>query len=113
MFFGPNSRAIAWATARRPNFAGENAAKPLPPRRLAVAPVKRIVPLPARHHHARRLAADQEAGVAGKLPCLEEQLLGGLDQRLVDVRAGVEQAHLDRPDLVFDAGEQLLNLGFS
>src|SRR6185437_5950723 len=106
MFFGPSSRAMACATARRPNFAAEKAAKPLPPRMLAVAPVKRMVPLP------RRLAADQEAGVTGKLPCLEEQLFRGLDQRLVDVGAGVEQADLDRSDLAFNASEDVLDLLF-
>src|SRR5256885_1237447 len=38
MFFGPNSRAVACATARRPNFALAKAAYPVPPRKLAVAP---------------------------------------------------------------------------
>src|SRR5579883_979533 len=103
MFFGPSSRAIACATARSPNFAAAKAANPLPPRRDAVAPVKRMVPRP------RRLPPDQKACVAGELPGLEEQLLGGLEQRLVDVRAGVEQADLDRSDLVLDAGEQRLD----
>ena len=59
----------------------------------------------ARKHDARRLAADQEAGVAGEFPRLEEQLFGGFEQRLVDVRSGVEQADLDRPELSFDLGE--------
>jgi hypothetical protein len=43
---GPSSRAIACATARRPNFALAKAAKPLPPRSEAVAPVKKMLPLP-------------------------------------------------------------------
>ena len=38
--------AIAWATPRRPNLALAKAAYPLPPRRLAVAPVKKIDPWP-------------------------------------------------------------------
>src|SRR4051794_20133264 len=46
MFFGPSSRAIACATARKPNFADAKAAKPAPPRRLAVAPVKKMLPRP-------------------------------------------------------------------
>ena len=46
MFFGPSSRAIDCATARRPNFAEAKAAKPAPPRTLAVAPVNRMVPWP-------------------------------------------------------------------
>jgi hypothetical protein len=39
---GPSSRAIDCASARSANFAPANAAKPGPPRRLAVAPVNRI-----------------------------------------------------------------------
>src|SRR5712671_6557741 len=46
MFFGPSSRAIDCATARSPNLAPAKAAKPLPPRKLAVAPVKKMLPLP-------------------------------------------------------------------
>ena len=46
MFFGPSSRAIDCATARRPNFAEAKAANPGPPRTLAVAPVNRMVPWP-------------------------------------------------------------------
>ena len=66
----------------------------------------------ARQHYAGSLAADQESAVAGKLPRLEEQLLGGIQQGLVDVRPGVEQANLNRPDVVFDVNEQLPNVGF-
>jgi len=39
-------RAIACATARNPNLALAKAAKPLPPRKEAVAPVKKMLPLP-------------------------------------------------------------------
>src|ERR1700730_18623533 len=46
MFLGPSSRAIDCATARSPNLALAKAAKPLPPRKLAVAPVKTLLPLP-------------------------------------------------------------------
>ena len=45
------------------------------------------------------LAADQESRVARQFPSLEEQLFGGIQQRLVDVRSGVEQADLDRSDV--------------
>src|SRR5262249_38219340 len=38
---------------------------------------------------------------------------GGLDQRLVDVGAGVEQADFDRPDLLFHPREQVLHLRFA
>ena len=79
---------------------------------LAVAPVKKIVPRPARKHVARRLAADQKPAIAGKFPGLEEQFFGGVQQRLVDVRSGVEKTDLDRPDVLFDLGEQFLNFGF-
>src|SRR6185312_81003 len=64
----------------------------------------------ARDHDARGFAADQEARVAGELPGLEEQLFRGLDQRLVDVGSGIEQADFDRPDLLLDAGEEVLDL---
>src|SRR6267154_2047076 len=46
MFFGPSSRAVACATARKPNLALANAAYPVPPRKEAVAPVKKMLPLP-------------------------------------------------------------------
>ena len=46
IFFGPSSRAIACATARRPNLALAKAAYPAPPLNEAVAPVKKILPLP-------------------------------------------------------------------
>ena len=111
MFFGPNSRAMACATARRPNFADGEGGKALAAAHAGGRAGEQDGAAAARHHDARRLAADQEAGVAGELPGLEEQLFGGLEQRLVDVRAGVEQADLDRSDLLFDAGEQVLNLG--
>ncbi|KEF90292.1 hypothetical protein RLJV_23765 [Pseudomonas aeruginosa] len=44
MPFGPSSRAMLWARARRANLAPENAAKCARPRNEAVAPVKMIVP---------------------------------------------------------------------
>jgi len=50
MFCGPSSRAIDCATARSPNVALAKAAKPLPPRKEAVAPVKKMLPLSGRHN---------------------------------------------------------------
>jgi hypothetical protein len=55
------------------------------PRRLAVAPVKEILPLPARQHQARRLASGQEAGATGHFPDLAKYPLGGVDDREIDV----------------------------
>ena len=46
MFLGPSSRAIDCATWRRPPLAAAKAANCAEPRTDAVAPVKRIVPLP-------------------------------------------------------------------
>ena len=58
----------------KPEFCRGECRKPTPPRTLAVAPVKRIVPRPRGSHVARRLTADQKSAIAGKFPCLEEQL---------------------------------------
>src|SRR3954452_14466171 len=66
----------------------------------------------ARQHDARGFASDQEAGVTGQLPGLEEELFGSLQQGLVDVRTGIEQADLDRADIAFDVREQLLHFRF-
>ena len=44
---GPNSRAMLWATARRPALAAAKWAKPGLPRKLAEAPVKITVPRPS------------------------------------------------------------------
>ncbi len=52
--------------------------------------------LPARQHQARRLAAREKAGIAGHLPHLAEDALGGVEQRKVHVGAGVEDADLQR-----------------
>ena len=46
MFCGPSSRAIDCASARTACLPPAKAEKPRPPRRLAVAPVKIIVPWP-------------------------------------------------------------------
>ena len=60
----------------------------------------------------RSLSADQKPAIAGKLPSLEEQFFGGIQQRLVDVRSGIEKTDLDRSDVLFDVGKQFLNFGF-
>src|SRR5262249_24102980 len=64
----------------------------------------------SRHHHTGRFASDQESRVAGELPSLEKQLFSGVEQGLVDIRSGIEEANLDRPDLLFDAREQCLHV---
>src|SRR5262249_27449771 len=53
----------------------------------------------ARQHQARRLAARQEAGVAGHFPDLAEHPLGGLEQREIDIRADIEDANLERCEI--------------
>ena len=83
IFFGPSSRAIDCATARNPNLALANAAKPGPPRKLAVAPVKKIFPLP-RPSIKRGLPAGEKARVASHFPHLAENPLGGVHNRKKD-----------------------------
>ena len=63
----------------------------------------------ARHHVARRLAAGQEAAIAGELPSLEEQPAAGLDQRRLDVGAGIEETDFDRSQLCLHLGEERLD----
>jgi len=67
---------------------------------------------PPGEHVARSLTADQKPAVTRKLPRLEEQLFGRIQQRLVDVRPGIEETDLNRSDVLFDVGKQLLNFGF-
>ena len=64
----------------------------------------------SRSHVFCRFPSDQEASVASQFPGLEEQPLRGLDQWLIDVGPGVEQADLDRANFCFDFGEQCLHL---
>ncbi len=59
---------MAWATRAKAELADENAAKPLLPRMLAVAPVKKMLPRPRWSRIARGLASDQESGVARPAP---------------------------------------------
>jgi hypothetical protein len=42
---------------------------------------------------------------------LKKQLLCRIQQRLVDVRSGIEEADLDRSDVLFHIGKQLQNIG--
>src|SRR5262249_35796932 len=53
-------------------------------------------PLAVRQHEARGLAPGEEAAIASHLPHLAEHPLGGLEDREVDVGAGVEDANLER-----------------
>ena len=66
----------------------------------------------AGEHVFRGFAADEETAVTRKLPCLEEQLFGGLQQGLVDVRTRIVERDFDRADLFLDLREQSLHIGF-
>ena len=92
--------------ARSPALAAAKAAYPEPPRRLAVAPVNRIVPLSAGQHVARGFAASHETSEAGELPDTLEQRAGGFERARLGVGAGVEQAYLERADIALDGFEQ-------
>src|SRR5205085_9780320 len=73
---------------------------------------KEDVALAARQHQPRRLAASEEAGIAGHLPDLAEHALGGLKNRKIDVGADIEDADLERLLLVgvVEEGRDLLLL---
>src|SRR6516225_6534552 len=60
----------------------------------------------AWHHVARCFAAGQKAAIAGEFPYPRKQLGIGLDQRRLDVGAGVEEANFDRPQLCLDLCEK-------
>src|SRR5262249_6293293 len=67
---------------------------------------------PVTKHAARRFATNQESRVTGQFPHFEEQLVGRLKQRLLDVCAGIEQTDFYRSHVAFDAFAQVLNLSF-
>ena len=77
--FGAGERRIADAAAHAGGGAGEEDGA-----------------LAARQHQPRRLAAGEEAGVAGHLPDLAEHPLGGFQQREIDVGAEIEDADFER-----------------
>src|SRR5262245_49589929 len=66
----------------------------------------------ARQHQPRRLAAGEEAGIAGHLPDFAEYPFGGVEDREVDVGADVEDADFQRRLLVgvVEEGDDLLLL---
>ena len=100
--FGPSlARQALRQRAQRVLGAGEGG-KPAPPRTLAVAPVNRIVPAPARRHDPRRLAAGEKAGESRHLPDLGIDLRRRLDDREAHIGADVEDQHFDRPDRPLD-----------
>src|SRR5215470_6089490 len=70
------------------------------------------VALAARQHQPRRLAAGEEAGIAGHLPDFSEHPLGGVEDREIDVGADVEDADFQRRMLVgvVEEGNDLLLL---
>lgn len=65
---GPNSRAMDWASALKPNLPTASAENRAEPRNAAVAPVSRIVPrardalLAARHERHREALASEALG---------------------------------------------------
>src|SRR5262249_30011221 len=63
-------------------------------------PGKEYFPPAARHHQPRRLAAGEEAGIAGHLPDFAEHALGGVENRKIDIGADIEDADLQRRVLV-------------
>src|SRR5579872_1109446 len=67
---------------------------------------------PTYRHVFGRFTTNEEPGVTGELPSPGEKLFGGLKDRLVHVRSGVEEAHLDGSYLLFDLRKQLLHLLF-
>ena len=65
-----------------------------------------MVPLPARDHDFRGLAAGEEAGEGGHLPHLAIDARGGLADREIHVCADVEDDDFERGDFGFDLFEQ-------
>ena len=100
MFFGHNSRAVACATARKPNLALAKAAKPDAAAQARGGASEENAAAAMRQHQARGLPPGEETGIAGHLPDLPEHSLGGVEQRKVDVRADVEDADFERRMLV-------------
>jgi hypothetical protein len=60
----------------------------------------------------RGFAPDEKTSIARKLPGFKEQLLGGFQQRLVQIRTGVEKTDFDGTDILLDLGKQLLDFLF-
>ncbi|MGY4326791.1 hypothetical protein ACVWWG_001208 [Bradyrhizobium sp. LB7.2] len=103
---------MAWATARRAEFRRGERRKTPAASDAGGCPGEEDGTASARKHDTRCLASDQESGIAGQFPRLEEKLFRGVRQQLVDVRSGIEKADLDRSDILFDLGKELPDLGF-
>src|SRR5687768_7562708 len=54
----------------------------------------------SRYHAARGFAAEKKAGIAGEAPYVLEGPGRSVDDRAPEVRAGVEDRHLDRTALL-------------
>jgi len=75
-------------------LAAAKAAKPMPPRMLAVAPVKKMDPLPCGS--IRRAASRPARNPSSRpFPDLAEDALGRVEDREVDVGADVEDANFE------------------
>ena len=68
----------------------------MPPRMLAVAPVKKMLPRPRGSIRRAASRPARKPDVAGHLPDLAEDALGRLEDREIDVGADVEDADLER-----------------
>ena len=104
--FGPNSRARLCAVARSPALAAAKAAKPAPPRRLAVAPVNRMAPRP--RSSMWRAASRPVTNPAKQASCQTRwnRVPVVSNAAGTEGRPGVEQAGLERADIALDGFEQ-------
>lgn len=92
---GPSSRAMLWASARSPNLGDAKHEKSALPRRLAVAPVKIMVPEP---RGAMRLAAAWPRWKPGGCKVLHATTLGTC-QRTAEARHPPAALKLGRGEL--------------
>ncbi len=100
MFFGASSRAMDWASPRRPNFGMAKPAEPGNPLMLAEAPVNRIEPEPRAKQPPRRLLADQEAAIGADQQGLLDRIGIEFGDRAACAAAGVEDGKCQRAGLV-------------
>ena len=110
--FGPSSRARALRQRPKPVLrAGEGREAGGAAHARGRAGEEDRAPA-ARSHHARRLAARQEAGEAGHLPDLGIDLGRRLEHGKTHVGADVEDEDLDRPDRLLDRRDEGGDVGF-
>src|SRR6266404_9391331 len=75
-------------------------------------PCKQDCPAAATRHVVCGFAPHEKPSIARKLPGFKEQLLGGLQQRLVHIRTGVEKTDFNGADILLDLRKQLLDFLF-